>query len=310
MENITILGFALYEILFYFVIYAFLGWCLEVVYAAVNTGSFVNRGFLNGPVCPIYGVGAVIVIDFLMPFRDNLVLLFITSVFITSLLEYVTGLALEKLFNDKWWDYSQYPFNIRGYICLKFSLAWGIGCILTMKIIHPVIVEFVKLIPTFLGNILLLSLAIVFIIDLVSTVDTVMKLNFRLKRIHEISGKIKEKSNILGEGISRDTIELKRKYEYQAVEIRKKYNDLSEDAIELKEKYQNNLIEIKEKYENSLAEIREGYEREISELKENYKKLTGRRNHLHRRIIRAFPDIKSNRYFEALNELKRNITKK
>lgn len=298
------------NILFYFVIYAFGGWCLEVAYAAVNTGTFVNRGFLNGPVCPIYGIGAVMVIDFLTPFKDDLIVLFAASVIVTSFLEYITGWILEKLFNDKWWDYSQYPFNIKGYICLKFSLAWGTGCILIMKVIHPVIVEFVKFIPLLLGDVLLSCLAIIFIIDIISTVDTVMKLNFRLRKIHEISGKIKEKSNSLGEKISHETIELKSKYEYQAVGLREKYSELSEDAIEIKEKYENELSELRQRYENKLSEIREKYEKELVELKETYKKLTGRKNHLHRRIIRAFPDIKSNKYFEALNELKKNVTKK
>ncbi|WP_446897376.1 putative ABC transporter permease [Clostridium sp. LBM24168] len=298
------------NILFYFVIYAFAGWCLEVVYAAVNTGTFVNRGFLNGPICPIYGIGAVLVIDFLMLFRDNLILLFFTSVIITSFLEYVTGFVLEKLFNNRWWDYSRYPFNIKGYICLKFSLAWGIGCILIIKVIHPVVVGFIGFISVPLGNIILLCLAVIFIIDIISTVDTVMKFNLRLRKIHEISGKIKEKSNFLGERISNETIELKSKYEYQVADIRRRYVELSENAVEIKEKYENELSELKRKYENRLSEIREIYGKELIELKETYKRLTGRKNNYHRRIIKAFPGIKSNKYSEALNELKKNVARK
>ena len=101
-----------------FLIYAFLGWCSEVVFAALNTGKFVNRGFCNGPICPIYGFGMLFVSLCLMPFRDNLPLLFILSLLLTSFIEFITGFVLEKFFNQKWWDYSKLPFNINGYVCL------------------------------------------------------------------------------------------------------------------------------------------------------------------------------------------------
>ena len=113
-----------YEVLWIFIIYAFIGWCAEVSYAAVNRGIFVNRGFLNGPYCPIYGCGVVIVVTVLMPLKDNLFLLFVGSVVLTSVLEYITGFLLEKVFHNKWWDYSNLPFNLHGYICLKFSIYW------------------------------------------------------------------------------------------------------------------------------------------------------------------------------------------
>lgn len=112
----------MYEYVFYFVIYAFLGWCTEVAYKAVTVGQFVNRGFLNGPVCPIYGFGMVFVIWALTPVTDNAFLLFVGGFVITTLLEGVTGFVLEKLFHAKWWDYSSEPFNIGGYVCLKFSI--------------------------------------------------------------------------------------------------------------------------------------------------------------------------------------------
>ena len=117
----------LYFLLFYFIIYAFLGWCTEVVYAALNTGKFVNRGFLNGPICPIYGFGIAAIVAFLAPVSNNPALLFAGSAIITSAIELITGWIMEKAFNTRWWDYSTMPFNIGGYICLKFSIAWGIA---------------------------------------------------------------------------------------------------------------------------------------------------------------------------------------
>ena len=98
------------EFAWIFLIYGFLGWCTEVIFAGVNSGKFVNRGFLNGPICPIYGFGVLTAAKLLQPFDENLLLLFIGSVLITTLLEYLTGFLLEKLFHQKWWDYSALPF--------------------------------------------------------------------------------------------------------------------------------------------------------------------------------------------------------
>ena len=123
----TVCGFSLYQIFAYFLIYSCLGWCLEVIYAAVTTGKLINRGFLNGPVCPIYGFGMVIVLFALTPLSHNLLLLYLGGVILPSALELVGGWALYKLYHTRWWDYSDYPFNIGGYICLEFSLLWGVG---------------------------------------------------------------------------------------------------------------------------------------------------------------------------------------
>ena len=90
----------------YFIIYSFLGWVCEVIFCSVPARKFINRGFLMGPVCPIYGCGALLVIGFLMPFKDSLVMVFAVGMVVTSLLEYITSYAMEKLFHSRWWDYS------------------------------------------------------------------------------------------------------------------------------------------------------------------------------------------------------------
>lgn len=137
----------LVDYIWYFFIYAVLGWCAEVIFAAVNTGKFVNRGFLNGPLCPMYGVGVAVIVFCLSPLEDNVWLTFLAAVVLTSGLEWITGFVLEKLFHQRWWDYSELPFNIGGYICLKFSLAWGLACLLILKVIHPGIAALVHHIP-------------------------------------------------------------------------------------------------------------------------------------------------------------------
>ena len=125
--------YTIYELLCFFVIYSVLGWCLEVCFCTINTGQFVNRGFLNGPVCPIYGFGMVIVLVALTPLAHSLPVLFVGGALLTSALELAAGWILKKVFHTSWWDYSDVPFNLGGYICLKFSLAWGVAVVAVMK---------------------------------------------------------------------------------------------------------------------------------------------------------------------------------
>ena len=201
----------MYKYLYYFFIYSFLGWCLEVCYAALNTGPFVNRGFLNGPYCPIYGVGVVIVILLVFPLRKNMLLLYVASVVLTSVLELVTGFALEKIFHYRWWNYSDVPFNIDGYVCLKFSLMWGIACIIVVDVIHPLVDDFVRWIPHFIGKILLGIMIVMMAIDLVATVETVLKLNSRLEKIDKIAVDIHDFSNDIGSKLTTDFLATDKK---------------------------------------------------------------------------------------------------
>ena len=117
----------IYEIAWYFFIYAFLGWCTEVSFFAVKKGKFVNRGFLNGPVCPVYGFGLVAVIAALTPLKDNLLLLFLGSVLITSALEFLTGWALEKIFHTRWLRPCGDGYHNSQY-AEKFACSYGNGC--------------------------------------------------------------------------------------------------------------------------------------------------------------------------------------
>ena len=121
-----------YEVFWVFLIYSFLGWCMEVTYAAVCNGTFVNRGFLNGPVCPIYGVGVLLVIGLLWPLKNNALILFVGSVVVTTALEFLVGWVLEKLFHAVWWDYSEMPFNLQGRVCLPCSLGFGAAGLLVI----------------------------------------------------------------------------------------------------------------------------------------------------------------------------------
>ncbi|MCC8159884.1 MAG: hypothetical protein LIO53_00945 [Oscillospiraceae bacterium] len=282
-----ILGYSAYELLWLFFIYGFIGWCVEVAYCGVDQGYFSNRGFLNGPICPIYGVGAVIVILCLTPIQDNIWLLFVGSALLTSLLELVTGFALDKIFHARWWDYTDKPFNIGGYICLKFSIYWGLVCIALMRGIHPAIYKLVQDIPHIAGLIILIFISAVFAVDIVITVVAINKLEKRIKLMDDIAEKIHNVSDEMGEHIYDGVTAVVKKGE----EI---YN--SDNARELREKYTEGVEELKRRNEETQEELREKYAQLVKE------------SHIfQKRILKAFPKIKSRRHEEQLEKLKERV---
>ena len=131
----------------YLVIYSFIGWAYESTVCYVAERKLVNRGFLNGPVCPIYGVGAVAVIALLNPLKGNILALFFSSATLTTTLEYVTSWLMETLLHARWWDYSQKPMNLHGRIWIGNLVLFGIGGVAIVKLIDPVLMKWIHAIP-------------------------------------------------------------------------------------------------------------------------------------------------------------------
>lgn len=138
---------------------------------------------MNGPFCPIYGIGVTAVIVLTKPFADSALLLYITSAFLVTLLELMTGTILEKLFHHRWWDYSRKPLNIGGYVCLSFSCIRGVACVIIVKYIHPLIAWMVSRIPFKAGSVILAGLFIALFVDIWITVAAILVLNEKLKDI-------------------------------------------------------------------------------------------------------------------------------
>lgn len=147
--------YSFYQLLWLYMIYSFVGWCGEVVLAAVKRHRFVNRGAVSGPVCPVYGVGAVAVAIFLPELRGNLFFLFLGGMVLNTFVEYVTGRLMEMALHKKWWDYSEERFNLGGYICLKTSMIWGLCSVLMILFLNPLFLKLVSLISVFWGEIIL-----------------------------------------------------------------------------------------------------------------------------------------------------------
>ena len=218
--NTTVCGFTLYQILAYFLIYSCLGWCLEVIYAAVTTGKLVNRGFLNGPVCPIYGFGMVIVLFTLTPLADNVFLLYVGGVILPSVLELAGGWALEKLYHTRWWDYSDFPFNIGGYICLQFSLLWGVGTLVVMKAVHPVIADLVAMVPTLIGFIVMCVLYAVYAADVVVTAFAASDLARELEALEQVADSIHAVSDAMTELLGTTAIDVDQKMDESRLQLK------------------------------------------------------------------------------------------
>jgi uncharacterized membrane protein len=123
----------------YFFVYSFLGWIWEILIALITTGKLLNKGFLYGPLCPIYGISVVCIVGLHNKFKKNILLLFLADALIITLVELVGGFLLEAIFHTRWWDYSDYPFNFHGYIAPEVSIIWGIFSILVIQVIHPFI---------------------------------------------------------------------------------------------------------------------------------------------------------------------------
>ena len=180
--------YSILQWMLFFYIYCFFGWIIESTYVSVCTGNWVNRGFMRGPVIPIYGTGAIIILFAVIPFRTSPILVFIIGTIAASVLEFVTGFVMERIYKVRYWDYSDKPFNLCGYICLFNSLCWGVLSILLIYLVHSWVEKGVL----FLNDMVLLSIdsgiSSLFIVDLFNSSTTAVE----LKKMLANSQKLKD----------------------------------------------------------------------------------------------------------------------
>lgn len=261
----------------YFVLYSFLGWVCETIYCSIDDKKFVNRGFLNGPFCPIYGTGALLVIDIFMKYKDDLLVLFILSVVITSIVEYITSYLLEKIFNLQLWDYSTYSFNLNGRVCLKNSIMFGILSIIAVEVIHPAVEGFLNKLPvwfliTFTG-----TLVVYFICDVFITVKALIQIN---KKAGHRQMQLDELAKLRNEYIAKNKKEDNKK-ESKILQL-------------IKEGRIRELL----KEEKIKAFMTEEKLKELMDVPNKF---------VHRRVIKAFPGMKSKKYPDAIKQFKKEI---
>ena len=180
-----------------FITYSILGWIIEVVGKFIELKRFVNRGFLIGPWCSIYGFGAILITLLLQKFTFNIAVLFVMSILVCGILEYLTSYLMEKLFKARWWDYSDRRFNINGRICLETMVPFGLlGCLL-MYVINPFISGIISNVPKNILNPIAIVLFILFVMDNIASYSIITKLHLHTNKIvmdntEEITKKVRE----------------------------------------------------------------------------------------------------------------------
>ena len=269
---------SIYYSILYFFVYGFLGWCTEVIFAAFKQHRFVNRGFLNGPICPIYGVGVTLVIACLEAFPSNLLLLYISSVILVTVLEGVTGWAMDKLFHNKWWDYSKLPFNIGGYVCLLFSLIWGVACVFIVYFVHPLIHQVLSLIPHTAGIALIAILGIALLSDIIVTTSAIVKFNQYLERLKHITDELHAISNQIGSELYQNVMHV----------------------LDMQESSRQKLDDVK-------LEVSEEIRMQIVELKTRAQNLGEKVPKPARRLLKAFPKLESRNYKAQLELFRQKL---
>ena len=175
-----------------FIIYSFIGWLMEVILTIIQDKKIINRGFLIGPYCPIYGTGCLLLITLLNKYKNDPITLFIMSIVICSILEYTTSYVMEKLFKARWWDYSRFKFNINGRICAETMIPFGILGVLVVYYINPFLI---KIINT--NTILFTITALIFVTDVCISFGVITSLKTTINDItkdstEEITKRVRE----------------------------------------------------------------------------------------------------------------------
>ena len=219
----------LYILIFF--IYGIAGWVMESTMISIKNKKFVNRGFLIGPICPIYGYGVVFVSLFLKKYQDDIIATFVMSIIICGVLEYFTSYFMEKFFHARWWDYSKKKFNINGRICLENLFLFGISIILIIYNINPFLKSKINNIPSNIQDIIIICLLMIHIVDNIVSYKIILNLK-------QVSNEIKDNTIEISEKV-RNIIHNKSKFHRRLV-----------DAFpNIKEKVQYTKWNIKDKIE-------------------------------------------------------------
>lgn len=290
--------YSYYQILWLFLLYSILGWIVEVAFVTLTTGRLVNRGFLNGPVCPIYGFGMVGVLLILGPVSGQLLWLFLGGMALCTAVECFGGWVLDRLFHMRWWDYTDKPFNFRGYVCLGYSVMWGIGVVLVMRVVHPLIFGLVTSVPQKIGVVPLVIIYAVYAIDFVVSLKTVIGISRNLGEMEKVANALHQLGNEMSQMVGNAVLDTTEK--------------LSEEREALEERSERFVENSRERITKSVTELNERraeLQRRIAEMEQRSRALQQNISR-NARILRAFPGLRRDasdiRLTEELKKLKDN----
>ncbi|RSX50618.1 putative ABC transporter permease [Bifidobacterium callimiconis] len=287
------------HLFFWAVCYSFLGWVYETILVSVQERRFVNRGFLNGPLCPIYGTGAVVAIVVLTPLKDTpmaVLTMFLLGAVGASVLEYATSWVMEKAFHARWWDYSHFKFNLNGRICLIGAIVFGVFGVLIVDVAQPWVERWTALIPLTAFHIIIAALVITIFIDFLITV---IGLSGFARRLAEFTQALERSRDI----------------------IRERLGDYGLDPIEALQRYSDAAAGRLQSYTGAAAERMRDLADNLPELPSLpslprvhgvgrlYDTLTDALNAQQKRMLRSFPRMTSVDYGETIKQLREMLNR-
>ncbi len=253
-----------------FFVFSAIGWTIESVYCSIGNKKIINRGFLYGPVCPIYGTGALIfeilITPLSEPFEKRWWLVVIVGMVLADILEYFTSYIMEKLFNARWWDYSENFLNLHGRICFKHTCYWGLFSFIYVYFISPAYDFVINFIPQNIRNVAVGIILVIFLVDLVFTVKATMDIHKLIKKIDSFKTSLNEYSDILklaAEGIKDAT---ESTYADKKSELANQFNDIKENLAALNEKSSLVYSNTTKRLYSSFANLKGTVEKKIHEI--------------------------------------------
>ena len=295
-----------------FIFYAVAGWLMEVTLGLIEKHKFVNRGFLIGPYCPIYGVGVVSVSLLLSKISSNIILLFLLATLICGTLEYLTSYLMEKIFHARWWDYTRRKFNINGRVCLETLIPFGVISVLVICFVNPWLLNLLHQIPNNVLNILVITLMLIYLVDTVISFTIIVRFKNLTKKekdnTEEIAKKVREtaeatinkliaEKEVLLNKINIKNFTLSPNMKY----TRKKYTrKIKGTSLTLIGTFKARMLEIDDK----MREIRKDLSDKIASIRDNQLNLFNKevkekfvkQSKLNKRLISAFPNVEQREY--------------
>lgn len=292
-----------YYIFYMFLFYSFFGWIYESCFVSIQRKSIVNRGFLNGPIIPIYGLGALLMYLLFWDSRDNYLLVFLGGACLATILEYFTSLFMELLFHTRWWDYSTYRFNLKGRVCLMVSLFWGFLTLLMLQVFQPGIDLLITKFSRRTGEIAGFLIIPLITADIIVSAVNTKKFEFLLAKLHNLRQDIL--TFIAATKIYETGGELIDKLSgLRMLSMITEFRSFID--VKLHNVWDNKQISIQD--ELKFKELQPDIEIKISDFLKQYQDLKTIKAHI--RLLRAFPSIKVNKREAALSDLKEKIAKK
>lgn len=252
-----LMGYPITLLFLYFIFYSFCGWVWETFYCSIRERHYVPRGFLYGPLCPIYGVGFLLMILFFAPFRDNLVVFYFVAVIVMTTWEYFVGWFLETTTHIKYWDYSDTRFNIKGRVCLHVSLFWGVMSYVAVFLIHPPVARLVARVPMWLQYTLCGSFLTLLIVDTVTTVRKLALVTKAMNRLQTAGDELRLQMALAKADLGDNLEEVGEQLRAKLDEIR---DGLTPAAAERLERLASDYSELLEKAERQSRRFRNRYE--------------------------------------------------